>query len=258
MKIATFNVNSIRTRLPIVLDWLRSSQADVLAVQETKVQDPDFPAEPIEALGYQVVFRGQKSYNGVALISKAPIEQVRFGLEDEPYDESRLLDATVRGLRIINTYVPQGQDPDSDKFQYKLQWFKRLHAYFERHVRRDDPVIWLGDLNVAPEPMDVYDPKKLAGHVCFCPEVTKALYEVMAWRFVDLFREFNKDGDLYSFWDYRGRDTVGRNHGWRIDHVMGTAPILDKSTGCTIDKAPRLADRPSDHTPVILSLNWDS
>jgi exodeoxyribonuclease III len=251
MKVATFNVNSIRARLPIVLDWLRAAAPDVLAVQETKVQDPSFPAEAFDEIGYRSVFKGQKSYNGVALFSLHPIEEVEFGLEDEPRDASRLLKASVHGLTIVNTYVPQGYLPNSDRYRYKLEWFSRLAAYFRSHFQPSDPVLWVGDLNVAPQAIDVYDPEALLGHVCFNPEVQKALEAIMAWGFTDLFRLRCSDAGQYSFWDYRASNAFQRNLGWRLDHIMGTRPLAEKCLRCTIDKGPRGAVRPSDHTPVV-------
>jgi exodeoxyribonuclease-3 len=251
VKVATFNVNSVRARLAIVVEWLRRNTPDVLAVQETKVQDPDFPREAFDEIGYRCVFKGQKTYNGVALFSPHPIEDVEFGLLDEPRDEPRLLKARVKCVTIVNTYVPQGYLPDSDKFRYKLQWFDRLAAYFRNRFKPTDPLLWVGDLNVAPEPIDVYDPEALAGHVCFRPEVHEALAKVMAWGFTDLFRLHCAEPGQYSFWDYRAGNAFGRNLGWRLDHIMATAPLAQKCRRCTIDKGPRAAERPSDHTPVV-------
>jgi exodeoxyribonuclease III len=251
MKVATFNVNSIRARLPIVVEWLQNARPDVLAVQETKVQDPDFPAEAFDAIGYHYVFRGQKSYNGVALFSLQTIDDVEFGLTDEPKDEPRLLKASVNGLTIVNTYVPQGYQPDSDKYRYKLEWFARLAAYFRDRFKPTDPLLWVGDLNVAPDPIDVHDPVSLMGHVCFNPQVHEALKTVMAFGFTDLFRLHCSEAGHYSFWDYRASNAFKQNRGWRIDHIMGTRPLVDKCVRCTIDKAPRAAVRPSDHTPVV-------
>lgn len=252
MKIATYNANSIRLRMPILLKWLETHQPDVLCVQETKVQDHDFPREAIESAGYQVVFKGQKSYNGVAILSKHPLKDVAYGLDDGgPADEPRLITAVVGKVNIVNTYVPQGYLPDTDKYVYKLEWFKRLRAYFERHFKPTDLVVWVGDLNVAPEAIDVYDPVRLMGHVCFNPAVTAALYEVMAWGLVDVFRQHCKEAGQYSFWDYRMPATFKRNLGWRLDHIMATKPLAKKSLGCAIDKEPRALPQPSDHTFVV-------
>jgi len=251
MKIATFNVNSLRVRLPIVLQWLRDHRADVLCVQETKVQDVDFPAEAFDDIGYNYVFKGQKSYNGVAIFSKHPMENVLCGFSQEPRDEARLIRAQVDGVIIVNSYVPQGYLADSDKFQYKLRWFDRLLEYFQQNFSPDDAVLWVGDLNIAPEPIDVHDPETLLGHVCFHPDVHKALKKVMAWGFVDVFRKHCKEAGQYTFWDYRMRYPLERNAGWRLDHLMATASLAQRSTACYIDREPRAARRPSDHTPVI-------
>lgn len=250
MKIAGFNVNSLRVRLPIVLDWLTRHQPDVLCVQETKVQDKDFPAEAFSNTGYQFIFKGQKSYNGVAVFSKEKPQNIRFGFDDEPKDQPRLITARIGGINIVNTYIPQGYLPDSEKFRYKLAWFKRLRKFFEKNFKPADPVVWVGDFNVAPEDKDVYDPKGLAGHVCFCPEVTEALNEVMQWGFVDVFRMHCDKAGEYTFWDYRLRGSFKRNFGWRLDHIMATKSLARKSTACYIDKTPRIAERPSDHTPI--------
>ncbi len=255
MKVASFNANSIRARLPIIIDWLPQQNPDVLAIQETKVQDQDFPVEPFEALGYHCTFRGQKSYNGVAFLSRIEASAVDAGFADEPHDEPRLLRATFNGLTLVNTYIPQGYLPESDKFQYKLQWFKRLLAYFKEHFKPTDSVLWLGDFNVAPEAIDVHDPETLMGHVCFRPEVHEALRNVMNWGFVDLFRQHCPDTGQYTFWDYRAGNAFGRNRGWRLDHLMGTKPVVQRSRRCYIDKEPRAASRPSDHTPVIVELD---
>jgi exodeoxyribonuclease-3 len=255
MNIASFNVNSLRARLDIVHDWLKSRTPDILAVQETKVQDQDFPVEAFADLDYHITYKGQKSYNGVALFSKIAPENVCFGLEDEPKDESRLIRANINGVTIVNTYVPQGHLPDTDKFRYKLEWFARLKAYFETHFSPRDPVVWLGDLNVAPEAIDVHDPKRLLGHVCFCPEVTQAFYAIRDWGFVDTFRMLCQEEGQYTFWDYRAGNSVAHNRGWRIDHIMATQPLADKCSACVVDMEPRLKDKPSDHTPITATFD---
>lgn len=251
MKVASYNVNSLRVRLPIVIQWLTDNNIDVLCVQETKVQDVDFPTDTFDNIGYNYVFKGQKSYNGVAILSKHPIEQVVFGLPEKPRDEARIIKAEINGIVIVNTYIPQGHSPDSEKFQYKLKWFDRLLEYFNRNFAPLDQVLWTGDLNIAPKSMDVYDPETLLGHVCFHPEVHNALNEILNWGFVDVFRKHCKDANEFTFWDYRMRDSFNRNLGWRIDHIMATFPLAKKSTSCYIDKAPRVAERPSDHTPIV-------
>jgi len=256
MKIASFNVNSLRARLPIVQDWLGEHSPDVLCVQETKVQDVDFPGEAFDKAGYSYVFRGQKSYNGVAIFSSSDISGVKYGFDDEPRDESRLIKAVVNGVGIVNTYVPQGESPVSEKFQYKLEWFDRLSTFFRENFKPTDPVIWVGDLNVAPEAIDVHDPENLLGHVCFCPEVSEALQKTMKWGFADVFRKHCNEEGQYTFWDYRIKNALKRNIGWRLDHIMATKPLVEKSTACYIDKQPRAKDRPSDHTPIIAEFDW--
>jgi exodeoxyribonuclease-3 len=256
MKIASFNVNSIRARLPIVLNWLIENDPDVLCVQETKAQDKDFPCRDFDRIGYNCAFKGQKSYNGVAVFSKSPIKNIKFGFEDEPTDQPRLVKVQIKGMVIVNTYIPQGYLPDSDKFKYKLNWFDRLGRYFAKNFKSTDPVLWVGDFNIAPEPRDVYDPQGLLGHVCYHPDVQTALRKVARWGFVDVFRKHCDQPGQYSFWDYRLRGSVKRNLGWRLDHIMATKPLAAKSTACYIDKKPRLLERPSDHTPVIVVFDW--
>ncbi len=255
MIVASYNVNSVRARMPIVLQWLEKNRPNVLCVQETKVQDVDFPLSEFESIGYHCAFKGQKTYNGVAIISREPLDEVHIGLDSEPKDEPRLIAAASNGIHIVNTYVPQGRDPDSEHFQYKLEWFGRLGDYFSRHFKTSDLLVWMGDLNIAPEPRDVHSPETLLGHVCFHPKVHKALAKVMDWGFVDVFRKHCDEPGQYTFYDYRARNSVQRNRGWRLDHIMATKPLAQKSTACFIDKEPRLAEKPSDHTPVVAAFN---
>jgi exodeoxyribonuclease-3 len=255
MKVASFNVNSIRMRLEVVLGWLAEHQPDVLCVQETKVQDVDFPKDAFDGSGYEYVFKGQKSYNGVATFSKHKIKNVEAGFADEPKDEARLIKTEINGIVIVNTYIPQGYMPESEKFEYKLDWFKRLGQYFKKNFKPSDPVLWVGDFNIAPERIDVYDPDDLLGHVCFHPEVHKALKKVMDWGFTDVFRMHCKEAGQYSFWDYR-MNAFRRNLGWRLDHIMATEALAKKSVACYIDKEPRHAEKPSDHTPIIAEFDW--
>jgi len=256
MKIASFNVNSLRARLPIVVGWLTEHQPDVLCVQETKVQDVDFPIEAFAQTDYECVFKGQKSYNGVAIFSKSELENVKSGFDDEPKDQPRLIKGEINGIAVVNTYIPQGYLPESDKFQYKLKWFDRLLEFFNKNFKPTESVLWVGDFNIAPEPKDVYDPEGLSGQVCFHPEVHKALSKVMQWGFVDVFRKHCSEPGQYTFWDYRLRNSVQRNLGWRLDHIMSTQPLAKKSIACYVDKKPRLADKPSDHTPIVAEFNW--
>ncbi|MBN1509240.1 MAG: exodeoxyribonuclease III [Sedimentisphaerales bacterium] len=251
MKVASFNVNSIRVRLPLVLEWLRQNRPDVLAVQETKVQDTKFPEAAFEKAGYRCAFRGQKGYNGVALIAVPHMSDMEFGLPTQPRDEARLVKARIGDVTFVNTYVPQGYLPASDRFQYKLEWFNRLLDYFRSTWRPTDLVLWMGDLNVAPLPIDVYDPVRLQGHVCHRPEVRSALERVVQWGLIDVFRKHCPEPGQYTYWDYRPGNPFKHNHGWRLDHILATAPLAQRSVACSIDKAPRAAERPSDHTPIV-------
>ncbi len=255
MKVASFNVNSLRARLTIVLQWLAEYQPDILCVQETKVQDTDFPTDAFDKTKYKYVFKGQKSYNGVAIFSRSEISNVQFGFDDEPKDQPRLIKAEINGIVIVNTYIPQGYLPESEKFEYKLNWFNRLLTLFDKNFKPTDPVLWVGDLNVAPQPIDVYDPVNLSGHVCFHPEVHKAFEKIVQWGFIDVFRMHCKEAGRYTFWDYR-LNSFQRNLGWRLDHIMVTKSLAEKCTACYIDKQPRLAERPSDHTPIIAEFDW--
>jgi len=256
MKIASFNVNSLRARLPLVLQWLCEHQPDIFAVQETKVQDVDFPTDAFDETDYKYVFKGQKSYNGVAIFSRSEITNVEYGFGNEPKDQARLIKAEINGIVIVNTYIPQGYLPESEKFEYKLNWFNRLLAFFDKNFKPTDPVLWVGDFNVAPEPIDVYDPQGLLGHVCFHPDVHKILKAVYQWGFIDVFRMHCRQPGQYTFWDYRLTNSVKRNLGWRLDHIMATKPLAKKSIACYIDKKPRLAERPSDHTPIVAEFDW--
>jgi len=250
--IATWNVNSIRSRMEILLPWLDAMAPDVVCLQETKAQDHDFPLDPIEAAGYHAAFRGQKSYNGVAILSKAAIENVRCGFDDgEPADEARLIVGRVGGITVLNTYVPQGRAPDHEMYAYKLAWFARLRAFLEAHFSPDEPLLWVGDLNVAPEPIDIHDPKRLLGHVCFNPQVTGAFENVKGWGLVDIFRKPTPGPGQYTYYDYRAKNAIDEGKGWRIDHILATVPLAERSSRAWIDLDPRRSERPSDHTPML-------
>ena len=251
MKIASFNVNSIRSRIDIVTNWLTANAPDVLCVQETKAQDVDFPTEPFDNIGYNYAFKGQKSYNGVAIFTQHKIKNVTYGFDDEPKDQSRFITAQINGVNIINTYIPQGFERDSEKFEYKLNWFERLKKYFDKNFTANDNIIWVGDLNVAPTAIDVHTPDKLEGNVCFCDEVRDAFQSFIKWGFVDIFRKHCTDAGQFTFWDYRVRGGLSRNQGWRLDHILATKPMADKSTASYIDREPRKMEKPSDHTPII-------
>lgn len=252
MIIATWNVNSIRSRMPRVADFLQKQHPDVLCMQETKVADDAFPAEDFGALGYEVIFAGEKSYNGVAIASRLPIKELQRGFDDgEPSDAARLLVAEVEGIPIINTYVPQGKSADDEAFQYKLQWLERLRDFFDRNWTPRKRILWAGDMNVAPEERDVHDPKRLINHPDFHPEARAAFARTVQWGFVDVFRQHNDEDGQYTFYDYRDRDSIKKGHGWRVDHILATRPLAKLCTRSWIDMAPRLAEKPSDHTPLL-------
>lgn len=251
LKISTFNANSIRARLDQILDWLEREQPDALCIQETKVQDPDFPHEPIEAAGYHVVFAGQKAHAGVATLTRQPPEATQAGFDDGS-ERTRLLYTCIDGVHLINSYVPQGREPDHEEFQHKLAWFEQLRAWLDSRWTPEDPIIWLGDLNVAPEDIDVYDPKGLRGHVDFHPDAQAALENVRAWGFVDVFRQHHPDKpNQFTYFDYRARNAIDRNVGWRIDHIWATPGLATRSTRAWIDLEARRAERPSDHTLLV-------
>lgn len=251
LKTATLNVNSIRARLAIVIDWLKKESPDVLCIQETKVIDGDFPVNSFRDIHYEAVFRGEKSYNGVAILSTKPLKNVRIGFDDLETEGSRLISATFESIPIINTYIPQGFHPLSKQFRAKIEWFKRLHDYINRYFRPDRPLLWMGDFNVAPEEADVYDPQRLLGQVGFHPEEHKALDEIRKWGFIDIFRKHQPEPGQYTFWDYRLKNAVQKSMGWRIDHIWATQPLARRSVNARIDMEPRLKERPSDHTCVV-------
>ncbi|HBA86113.1 MAG TPA: exodeoxyribonuclease III [Verrucomicrobia bacterium] len=256
MKIATFNANSIRSRQDAILQWMAEHRPDVLCVQETKVQDHEFPQDVFTQAGYHVIFKGQKSYNGVALISRQAPEAVSFGLDDGgPADEPRLLAAKIGPVHIVNTYVPQGREMEHELFIYKLEWFRRLRELFGRRFKPTDWVVWVGDLNVAKEPIDVHSPEQYANHVCFHESVRKAFSVCLDWGFVDVFRQFHPEADQYTFFDYRTINAVKRNIGWRLDYILATPALASKAVNCEIDMQPRLAPKASDHTFLSADFN---
>ena len=249
MKIVTFNANSIRSRLPVILEWMEVHKPDVLCIQETKVQDAEFPEDAIRDAGYHVVFKGEKSYNGVALISPEPVSSVSFGFDDgEPKDEARLLCAEYKGVHIVNTYVPQGREIDHEMYQYKQRWFKRLKRMFDERFAQDDLVVWLGDLNVAREPKDVYKPETRKQHVCFHQDVRDVFEATLSWGFEDVLRRFHPEEGVFTFFDYRTPNAAKRGMGWRIDYVLASPAMAEKAVRAEIDLEPRLKPKPSDHT----------
>jgi exodeoxyribonuclease-3 len=251
VKIATYNVNSIRQRLPIVLDWLAENEPDVLAIQETKCDNEKFPREEIEAAGYHVAIHGQKGFNGVAIITLEPMENVRNGFEDPVMpDDCRLITAKVGPVSIINTYVPNGTQVGSDKFDYKLRWLSRFRQMVAERYRPDDLVVWLGDVNIAPTPDDVYDSRKKYGGVGHHPDEFRGLDAIRAWGWQDCFRKFTQGPGHYTYFDYFIITSVEKNYGWRIDHIYASPGMAPLCSQCVIDPAPRSLIKPSDHTVV--------
>ena len=250
MKVATFNTNSVRARLPIILDWLSGEGPDLLCLQETKVQDKDFPSSAFEETGYRTYVRGQKSYNGVALISKNPLDNIRYHLRDEQED-ARFIAGELDGVPVVNVYVPQGYAVGSEKFAYKLEWLRRLIDYLEGGLSLSAPIILAGDFNVALEDADLFDPDKFRGEVAFHPEEQALIRRLEDLGFVDVFRMHVKEAGAYTFWDYRIPNGFKRNMGWRIDYIFASAPLAEKAGRCWVDKGPRGMEKPSDHTFLI-------
>jgi exodeoxyribonuclease-3 len=251
VKLATWNINSVRARQARLVAWLAKATPDVVCLQETKTEDAGFPEAALHAAGYQVVLHGQKSYNGVAIASKRPMTDVARGFDDgEPDDEARVIAATIDGIRVIDVYVPNGQDLDTDKFTYKLAWYRRLRRYLDRTATRETPLVLCGDFNVTSDDKDVWSPAAWAGKIHCSPDERAALAEVTAFGLVDLFRKHAPDGGVYSWWDYRGVSFF-KNQGLRIDYVYGTAPIAARCSACTIDRDARKGQDASDHAPVI-------
>jgi exodeoxyribonuclease-3 len=251
MKIATWNVNSINARLDHLLGWLTDTQTDVVCLQETKCVDENFPYQPIFDLGYHTAFYGQKSYNGVAILSKHEIEDVQKNFPGDDDDSpKRLIAATIKGVRIVNTYIPNGTELWTDKFTFKLDWLQRLRKYFDDTCDTNSDVLLCGDFNVAPEELDVWNVPAWTGKLHFTKPERAAIHHVKQWGFVDVFREMNGDVREFSWWDYRA-GAWPRNQGLRIDHIWTSRPLADKCTGCWIDRAPRALERASDHTPVV-------
>lgn len=252
MKIATWNVNSLKVRLEQVQNWLQESQPDVLCLQETKTEDANFPLAALQQSGYQVVFSGQKTYNGVAIISKHALTDVQYGLPNFDDVQKRVIAATVNGVRVICVYIPNGESVDSDKYQYKLAWLAALQAWLKDEMQRYPKLALLGDYNIAPEDRDVHDPVAWAGKV-LCSEPERAAFRAMQQLGLhDAFRLFEQPEKTYSWWDYRMMG-FRRNHGLRIDHILLSDAVV--CTACSIDKAPRKLERPSDHTPVWAEIN---
>lgn len=254
MRLVTWNVNSIRARIERALAWIDSKQPDVLCLQELKTDEASFPREPFLERGYQVHATYQKTYNGVAIVSRLPMIDLAVGLGDDVDDpQSRICAATIAGMRIISAYIPNGGVVGTDKWTYKLEWLTRLRRYLERSYSPSSAVALCGDFNVAPEPRDVHDPRAWEGEVLFHPEARAALANVVAWGFTDSFRLHSQDAGQYSWWDYR---LLGfqKNRGLRIDHIFLTAPLVPRCTRVVIDREERKGKGPSDHAPVVAEI----
>ena len=254
MKIATWNVNSLRVRLPHLKDWLAANPVDVIALQETKLPDQDFPRAEIEALGFCPVFSGQRTYNGVAIVAKQAPTDVVAGIEGFEDEQRRVLAATVAGVRIIDVYVPNGQTVGSDKYDYKLRWLEALRVYLSAELARHPSLVVLGDFNIAPEDRDVHDPAAWAGSVHVSAPERAALAALTALGLRDCFRLFEQPEKLYSWWDYR-MVAFRRNAGLRIDLILASMALSRMCVACHIDKAPRRLERPSDHALVVASFD---
>ena len=248
MIIATFNVNSVRTRLPILERWLKINAPDFLFIQETKTQDDFFPALAFEKWGYRSYFHGGKSYNGIAALVKNEVgdADVSFGFEDGEFD-TRVMTLRHKNFTVLNTYVPQGKSIDNPDFVVKKNFLARVKNIIERE--KEGLFLWLGDLNVAPELEDVYHPEAKKNHVCFCDEIREIFRETKK-SLIDILRLFNKNSGVYTFYDYRVKDSVDRNIGWRIDHILASPKLADLAEWCRPDIKPRKWERPSDHVPL--------
>lgn len=249
LKIASWNVNSLNVRLPHVLEWITQNGPDVLGLQETKCVDEKFPIEDIKAAGYEVAFAGQKTYNGVAILSKQPIKDVETDLPGMDDPQRRVLAATIDGVRVINLYVPNGSEVGSEKYAYKLKWLNALHSYLSDQLKKHDKIVVMGDFNIAPEDQDVHDPEAWVGSVHVSPDERKALQRIEALGLEDTFRLFDQDEKIYSWWDYRML-AFRRNRGLRIDLIFANDKMVSACKISGIDKEPRKAERPSDHAPV--------
>lgn len=251
-KVASFNCNSVRARLGIILEWLAKEKPDVLCLQETKVQDHQYPAADFNDAGYNVIYAGQKSYNGVAIASTHTINRLHHDTSffSRP-GEARLIEAEIAGVHVVNTYIPQGRSPKDEEFNYKINWIKSMRDFFDQNYNPAMKILWVGDFNVAPEPIDVYAPDKLWKHVGYHPDEHEALQHVQQWGFQDIFRQHVPEGGHYTFWDYRVPNGFARGMGWRVDHIWGTKQLVQLSRRAWVDTGPRLREKPSDHTFIV-------
>ena len=250
MKLATWNVNSLKVRLPHLTDWLAGARPDIVCLQELKTEDAKFPRAELEAAGYRSAFSGQKTYNGVAILSRADATQVVAGIPDFPDEQKRVIAATVGGVRVVCVYCPNGQSVGSEKYDYKLRWFGALREYLAAELARHRQLAVAGDFNVAPEDRDVHDPKAWEGQVHVSEPERAAWRALLSLGLKDSFRLFEQPEKIYSWWDYRMMG-FRRNAGLRIDQILVSEPLAKRCTACSVDKEPRKLERPSDHAPVI-------
>jgi exodeoxyribonuclease-3 len=250
MKLATWNVNSLPVRLPHLLDWVERSRPDVVCLQETKVEDSKFPAAALAAAGYQSSFVGQKAYNGVAILSRALLTDVRFGIPGLEDDQKRVISARADGIRVVCAYVPNGQAVGTEKYEYKLKWLRVFADWLQGELARHPNLVVLGDYNVAPEDRDVHDPRRWQGQV-LCSEPERAGFRrLLQLGLKDGFRLFDQPEESFTWWDYR-LNAFKRNMGLRIDHILVSPALAAECRSCVIDQAPRALERPSDHAPVV-------
>ncbi len=254
MLLATFNVNGVRARLPLLLGWLGGNRVDALCLQETKCQDRDFPAQALQDAGYACSFVGQKSYNGVAILTRSRPDEVHTGLYGEEDEQARLVAVRLGELWVVNTYVPQGREVGSEAFAHKLDFLARLRAWLDGRFSPHTPLVWAGDMNIAPGDEDLYDPERLAGSVGCHPDERAALEQVKAFGLTDLFRRHHPEGRAFTFWDYRLPQSFKRGLGWRLDHIYATEEVAGSCRDAWVDSAPRGLAKPSDHTPVLADL----
>src|SRR5712691_7801392 len=255
LRIATWNVNSLRVRLETLAPWLVQDGPDVVCLQETKVTDDLFPIQALADVGYQVAFTGQKTYNGVALLSRLPMTDVLMALPGAPLDdEKRFIAATIAGVRVINVYVPNGQTVGAPKFYYKLAWLQALQTFLAATYTLEDVLLLCGDFNIAPEARDVFDATKADGEILFHPDERAAFARLLAWGLRDTLRLHHQGGGLYSWWDYRAM-AFRRNLGFRIDHILVTPPLAARCTAVTLERELRKLPKPSDHIPVVAAFS---
>lgn len=254
MKLATWNVNSLNVRLPHVLDWLKENPIEVLCLQETKQEDIKFPYDELKAAGYYAVHSGQKTYNGVAILSTHELTNVVHGIPGFDDEQKRVISATINGVRVVCVYVVNGQAVESEKYDYKMRWLQALNDWLTEEIKAHPGLIILGDYNIAPDDRDCHDPEAWEGDILVSPQERDAFEALLELGLHDSFRMFETDGGHYSWWDYRMM-AFRRNRGMRIDHILVSNNLKDKCISCVIDKAPRKLERPSDHTPVVLEIS---